>query len=1507
MSDLSGHEIKGYLLRELIGIGGFAAVYRAFQPAVEREVAVKIILPRHANSPEFVRRFESEAQLIARLEHMHIVPLYDFWREPNNAYLVMRWLRGGNLHYSIQRHGPWPLPAIARLLDQISSALAVAHRRGIVHRDLTPANILLDEENNAYLADFGIAKDTVRNNGGPDEQLYGSPAYIAPERIRHEPTTPQTDIYSLGIILYELLTGKLPFEAPTHTTLMSKHLHDPVPPLQVYSPDLPDEMNAIILQATAKNPKVRYRDALGMAADFRRTLQSAAHGGLPVFAAGERGEGDTGEGFHTLQLEQDTLILNQALEPENPYKGLRAFDEADAADFFGREALVERLIRRMAEPGPMARFLAVVGPSGSGKSSVVKAGLIPALRRGDLPGSSRWFIARMVPGAAPFDELEAALLSVATDESLAPGQTLRASDSGLYDLVLRILPDDDSELVLVIDQLEEIFTLVADEEERAQFLHSLLYAVSQPGSRLRAIVTLRADFYDRPLMLPALGQAMRERTELVLPLVSQELQEAIVGPAERAGVRLEPGLVATIVGDVIDQPGALPLLQFALTELFDLREGRVLTLETYERSGGVLEALARRAEELYGMMDADRQAVARQLFLRMVNLDDGSSTRRRVRWAELASIAQVSRTDLQAVLDAFGKFRLLTFDHDPQTREPTVEIAHEALIHQWARLDDWLVENRESLLVQRRLAAATVDWVGSDRNASYLATGARLAQFEALRDSPAMALTNEEIAYVTASIALRRKTQRRRQMAIAALVTLTIAALALAAFAFDRQRRAQRAREDAEFAESIALAERDRADYQARISRSGELAVTALTYLDQVDLSLLLSLHALQSADTFEARSSLLSGLQRSNFVSAFLSGHADEVRSVAISPDGSLFASSSRDGAIMRWDAATRRPVDPPLAISGARANSLAFSPDGSILAAGASDGRVYRWNSATGEPVGDPLEAHAAEIWSIAFSPDGGLLATGSGDNAIRLWDTADWIPVGVPLQGHADYVYSVAFSPDGTRLASGSADNTIRLWDTATGEAIGDPWEGHSDWVWSVAFSPDGSLLASGSADNTIRLWDAASGEPAGDPIAGHTGWVRSVAFSPDGSLLVSGSADNTVRLWDLANGGPLTPPLDAHNDTVWSVAFSPDGHTAISGSEDMRVIVWDTRRTSHLEQVIGRHQDAVLGVAISPDGTLVASASGNPSGGGDDNTVRVWDLATGTEKFTLQGHHDSASAVAFSPDGTLIASAGFDQAVIVWDAASGAIVQGPLRGHTHPVLSVAFSPDGTRLAAGADNGRLIVWDVITGERAGTAMNAGADNSIAGLAYSPDGLALATANRDGTVGLWDASTLEPLREPLAGHTGPVTSVAFSSNGRRLASASRDTTIIIWNTATWQPLRAPLTGHSNWVLGVAFSPDGRWLASSSRDTMLRLWDTTTGQPAGQPFAAHTDWATGVAFSTDGRMVVSAGWDGTVRAWTVALDAWSADACAIANRDLGPVEVERYFGEDEYTPVCSE
>jgi serine/threonine protein kinase/DNA-binding XRE family transcriptional regulator len=365
----AGRVVKGYVLCELIGEGGFGVVYRAEQPMLGRDVAVKVILPQYANHPDFIRRFEAEAQLVARLEHPHIVPLYDYWREPDRAYLVMRYVRGGNLQATLQP-GPLPLDAVARLLEQIGPALALAHRHGVIHRDLKPTNILLDTDGNGYVADFGIAKDlgaASPTDATQPELILGSPAYLSPEQIKDEPITPQTDIYSLGVLLYESLSGVPPFQSPTPAGLIQKHLSEPLPLLGQQRPDLPTVLDAVLQKATAKQPAERCPDVLSLVGAF----QGAAGSGRAI---ADHEPVPTDQRTPPAVAEPPTLA--------NPYKGLRAFAEADAADFFGRAVLTQRLLERLAEEHALARFLAVVGPSGSGKSSVVRAGLLPAVRRG---------------------------------------------------------------------------------------------------------------------------------------------------------------------------------------------------------------------------------------------------------------------------------------------------------------------------------------------------------------------------------------------------------------------------------------------------------------------------------------------------------------------------------------------------------------------------------------------------------------------------------------------------------------------------------------------------------------------------------------------------------------------------------------------------------------------------------------------------------------------------------------------------------------------------------------------------------------------------------------------------------------------------------------------------------------------------------------------------------------------------------------------------------------------
>ncbi|HET6790575.1 MAG TPA: extracellular solute-binding protein [Actinomycetota bacterium] len=797
---LTGKPLRGYRLLERVGEGAFGVVWRALDPELGREVGVKQIHPKLSDDPSFVRRFEQEAQTIARLEHPHVVPLYDYWRDGSGAYLVMRWMRGGSLEDVLVGGKPDPEHA-ARIVDQLAGALSSAHRAHTVHRDVKPANVLLDDDGNAYLSDFGIAQDLADwRDSVPAEGL----GYSSPEQLRGEEVTPSSDIYALGMLAQDLLNGRG---------------RDP-------------RVAGVIDRATADRPGDRYREAGELARALREALGYSAQTTQPAVETEER----------------------------NPYKGLHAFAEADADDFFGRDGLVDGLVARLAEPVDGARFLAVVGPSGSGKSSVVRAGLIPTLRAGALAGSERWFYAEMLPGAHPFEELELALQQVAVSPPADLLETLERSEEGLAEVVGQILPDDGTELVLVVDQLEEVFTMVGDEQTRDRFLQSLVEATSSTGARIRVIVTLRADFYDRPLTVAGLAELMRTRTVTVVPLTAEEIERAIDGPAERVGATPELALVAEMVADVSERPGALPLLQFALTELFERRRGSVMTLEAYRQIGGVSGALARRAEELYAGLNAEGRRAAKQLFLRLVTVGEGiADTRRLVPRAELLSLP-IDRRAIEGVIDLFGHHRLLAFDRDPTTRGPTVEVAHEALLGSWDRLRIWIDDARADLLQHRRLAAAAAEWDASGRDPGLLPRGRRLEEVSAWATSSEIDLSRDETEYVAAGEhqrdqeqaaertradrerALERRSVVRMRALVAVLTAAVLVATGLTAIAVNRAAEAERLGDE---------------------SKAAALTGSSLSNLDgSPDLSVLLALHAIQiraargeqvSSDTVEA------------------------------------------------------------------------------------------------------------------------------------------------------------------------------------------------------------------------------------------------------------------------------------------------------------------------------------------------------------------------------------------------------------------------------------------------------------------------------------------------------------------------------------------------------------------------------------------------------------------------------------------------------------------------------
>ena len=1467
-----GQLIKSYELQKLIGAGGFGEVYRAYQPQVRREVAIKAILPQFANQPDFIRRFEAEAHMVAQLEHPHIVPLYDYWREPDGAYLVMRWLRGGSLEDTL-KGGPWSPEATAQLVDQIAAALMLAHQRGIIHRDLKPANILLDEGGNSYLTDFGIAKAVAAPPSASQTQagvVLGSPAYMAPEAANDEPLTPQTDIYSLGVMLFEILTGQHPFPDTTPPMMLVKQLSEPLPPLQLASPDLSTALDEVIQRATAKNPVDRYADTSVLATDFRRAL------GLE-------------QGPVTALPDESTPLL-----VPNPYKGLHAFQEGDAADFFGREALVERLLVHLMLNIPSKRqpsisqpfqsphlqnFLAVVGPSGSGKSSLVKAGLIPALRRNAIPGSKDWFIVEMTPGPHPLEELEATLLRIAINPPPTLLEQLQADRRGLLRAVKRILPDDEagqgrSELLLVIDQFEEIFTLVEDEAVRHHFLDSLHLAVTEPDSRLRVVITLRADFYDRPLLYQGFGDLLRQRMETILPLSTEELEQAIAGPAERVGATLETGLVSLIIADVQEQPGTLPLMQYALTELFEQRQGRRLTLEAYQANGGVFGALVRRAEALYTDLDDVGRAATRRLFLRLITLGEGASdvktsldTRRRVLRAELASVEQSSQPEpdgwsANAIIDTFGQYRLLTFDRDPVTRAPTVEVAHEALIREWDRLRRWLDEDREFLMWQQRLRAGLHQWAASEQDEGALLRGAPLAEAENWLNQRRLDLNETEREFIQASQALREHQAAERE--------------------FQRQRDLEAAQKLAETEANAARRLRGLAIGLAislALSESQRLAAEANTILQSggdPELAALLSLRALNTAYTAQADVALQQA-SKGDFGRLLYTGHTDSVDDLAFSPDGRFALSGSLDNTARLWNVETGQELYTLIGHTGG-IRSVAYSPDGNYLLTGSTDNTARLWDAQTGQEL-YTLTGHTSEVNGVTFSPEGQYVITGGLAGAVRFWDVKTGQEVRSFTQDEG--IYEMALSPDGQYILTGDKlTGKMRLSEASTGLEASHATGLNTAETNTVTFSPDGRYVLAGDIIGGVYIWDLQQVEGEPRIFSGHTEWVYKVRVSPDGTYALSAGHDSTARLWNIQRGEEVRRFICTNHAT--SIAFSPNGQTLLVGERDGNIRLWDVEPPAD-PRTFGGHTNVITDAKFSPDGRHVLTGS-------FDQTAKLWDVATGQELHILRGHTEQISGVAFSPDSCYALTGSSDKTARLWDVKTGQAV----RTFTHPdqVFGVAFSPDGRYILTGSWDKAARLWDVESGREVRVFTHPAV---VFGVTFSPDGCYILTGSFfDGTSRLWEVETGREVRQ-FPGYAGFVAGLSFSPDGKYIITSAEGTTGQLWDVETGQPLER-FPGDSG-----RFSEDGKLLLTGGLKT-AHLWDRATGKQLRTFGVTNNLWS--VEFSPDSQFILISGSIQTAQLWDTHYRALVDSVCARVLRDFTDEERQKYGISDEH-PTC--
>lgn len=1440
-----------YEPQAVIGHGGFALVVRAHDRELDSSVALKILAENWAGNEEIRARFMAEARLLRRVRDEHVVAIHDVGElDDGRPYFVMEYADRGPLEARIESTAEPDRASVVAFVDALVGGLGALHAEGIVHRDVNPRNLLLRSasghtgrepggrtairlgllgaDERLMIGDLGLAKDVWA--GVEASVVGGSAHYQAPEQLDPRGHIGiATDTYGASAVLWRLLTGT--------------------------PPPLPSDL-ATALATVHGGWRDLFARALALESSERfDSMESWRQAVLTVLD--DQGDGEVDRAVSTFGGPVSVAAC--------PFKGLAAFQADDAGVFFGRESLVEELVRRLAT----GNVLVIGGPSGSGKSSLTRAGLIPNIRAGAVLGSEHWPISLMTPGVDPLGELAHQLarhaVTVGRDGGLDlgsdPQAARRAADS---------ISAATGGLLLCIDQFEEIFTLTDGTARRRAFLDALESMTDPADSQVRLVVVIRADFYGSCATDRWLAQRITDNQVLVGPMARAELKRAIELPAVAAGLRFEEGLVDRILDDAGDEPGSLPLVAHALVETWKRRVGTTMTLGGYSDAGGVAGAIAQTADDVYGRLDRDEAELTRRLFLRLVNPGDGTGdTRRRVDWGQ--AIGGGTEATARSIISLLTEERLLTVG------ESSVEIAHEALLRSWPRLRGWIDESRDALRQRQRLEAATAEWNDTDRDIDLLLRGTPLANaIEWVDDHPDLVSPSCR-AFIEASDARRieqlgeteraeRRVRRVRRSAIAVLATITVVAIVASLIAW---RSSGRASDNARKAE-VRVAQTMAAQALQLAGSSPRLALALATESLARGASDVDGLTALVSARAAE---------QDLPLVPSTPSIDVGDALSVAIRPDGGQVATGGRDGTIRLWDSSTGDGVGELIGGHAKSVEDLRYTPDGTSLLSAGGDRRLVRWS------LEDPAEAPTAfvlldddgPLWSLDVSSDGSMVAVGSEAGHVAIVDLSDASPTVRTLVDVDQDTTAVEFSPDGSSVAWGTGSGLLGIADAKTGAERLSPFAAHDSDIWEIVYTPDADSFATASSDGEVRVFDTATGRARFQAFPDSAN-VRGVQIFPDGRLLVGGDESGGVGFWSLEDDAGVARLPMSHRDQVLDAALSADGRTLATLGRDQSLQIWDEAEPAGLS--VPLDGDGVLAVAADPSGEVIAATMTSGAG----TLVRS---ATGerVREFAAAGSAP-VRAVAFSPDGERIVT-GDDQGVVrLFETQTGALVT-EVTGHESRIWDVVFSADGGEVISAAEDGSLAKWSstqLVPGDPLP------AREAVFAMSLSPEGRMLATAG-EGTVSLIDLDRGSVVQDDVRIEDNRLWDIEYSDDGERLAVASDDEVVEILASADLSLLQS-LTPHARGATSVAFA--GSVLATLSRSGIVQLWDAAMGTRLGPALPAHVDDAWRVISLPGSDLLVSSSEDGTIVVWD-ALDV--GRACELIGSVFDDDAQRRYLG----------